>query len=567
MAFIQTKLTKSFNQSRGIFDKYIYKPGNGDSIATILGSGYFDDSRYLDDPNWLESIIEISADDGYAIARIVTGGLTVLYDSTGGGSVNVEWGAITGDVNSQADLAEVAKTNDYDDLNNKPIVTIQEQLIYVAKAGNNSNSGLNINQPKLTIIAAINAAILLTPAVENQITIEVIDTGTYLESYDLPEFVHINAQNAANNGRITVSDNTIIRFRRLQNSTVSESVVRKLIGSGFSKITTELMIVEGAMQEGLICNAGLAHIDVGVIAVDAGVGIKAKNGARVSFVMADLQLSNGALGLGTRVAGGGPNFTSGSIAYAIDTDNTCTLVESQVSGDVINIQSGSLITNTLYDMGAGTTLNLFANEVGGSTIADPTATVNTTVSSTGNSVAAIINTMQTRAAFGNTVTDTGIIQIALTGTGDSLLPPPLTPQPTTGGSYNGYERVTGLIEIAASGELSVSNDSFIIGTNGGGDYRTPHAWVDMSSDTTATTVGFVFGIVKASDGLVHYSQRVTGSRMSAQDDRTNTSGGGFVTSLETGDTLSMWVAADKTATITIYDMNIGLEMSIAESLK
>jgi len=119
MAFIQVKLTKSINQSRGIFDKYIYKPDNSDSIATVLGSGYFDDSRYISDPDWIGSIIEISASNGYAIARIVDGGLIVLYDSTGGGSMNVEWGAITGDINSQADLAEVAKTNDYDDLINK----------------------------------------------------------------------------------------------------------------------------------------------------------------------------------------------------------------------------------------------------------------------------------------------------------------------------------------------------------------------------------------------------------------------------------------------------------------
>ena len=175
--------------------------------------------------------------------------------------------------------------------------------------------------------------------------------------------------------------------------------------------------------------------------------------------------------------------------------------------------------------------------------------------------------MQTRAAFGNTVSDTGVIQISLTGTGDSLLPPPATAQPETGGSYNGYEKVAGLVQIAASGELSVSGGSLVIGADGDGSYRTPHAWVDMSSSTTATTVGFVFGIVKASDGLVHFSQRVTGSRMAAQDDRTNTSGGGFVDGIESGDTLSMWVAADKTATITIYDMNIGLEMSIEESLK
>lgn len=181
---------------------------------------------------------------------------------------------------------------------------------------------------------------------------------------------------------------------------------------------------------------------------------------------------------------------------------------------------------------------------------------------------AIVTTLQTRAAFGNTVTGGGsVIPILLTGTGDALLPPPATPQLVSGGSYNGYERVTGLVQISASGELSVSGGAIVIGPNGNGSYRTPHAWVDMSANQTATTVGFIFGIVKVSDGLVHFSQRVTGTRMSAQDDRTNVSGGGFIDGLETGDTLSMWVAADKTATITIYDMNIGLEMSITESLK
>jgi hypothetical protein len=208
-------------------------------------------------------------------------------------------------------------------------------------------------------------------------------------------------------------------------------------------------------------------------------------------------------------------------------------------------------------------LNILATSATGARIADPAATINATVA--GN--AAIVTTMRTRAAFGNTVSDTGVIQIALTGTSDSFLPPPTTAQPPTGGSYNGYVEVTGLVQIAASGELSVSGGAFVVGTNGGGDYRTPHAWVDMSANQTATTVGFVFGIKKASDGLVYYSQRVTGSRMAAQDDRTNTSGGGFVVGLESGDELSMWVASDNTATITIYDMNIGLEMSIAESLK
>ena len=138
MAFVQIKLTKSINQSRGIFDKYIYHPNNNDLIADILGAGYFNASRYTDDPDWIGGIIEISASDGYAIGRIAVGGLVTLYDSTGGGAVNVPWGAITGDIVDQADLADVAKTNDYDDLTNLP--DLLDNRIMVKQASDLSGS-------------------------------------------------------------------------------------------------------------------------------------------------------------------------------------------------------------------------------------------------------------------------------------------------------------------------------------------------------------------------------------------------------------------------------------------
>ena len=131
-------------------------------------------------------------------------------------------------------------------------------------------------------------------------------------------------------------------------------------------------------------NAGLCHIDVGLLQVDAGTGIKAKNASRVSFIAPEIILNNGAIGIGTTVTGGGANSVSGIISYASDTDNTSTLIESRVSGDVINIQAGSLSANTLYNMDAGTTLNVFANEVTGAVIEDPTATINSTVSGVSN---------------------------------------------------------------------------------------------------------------------------------------------------------------------------------------
>jgi len=254
----------------------------------------------------------------------------------------------------------------------------QQQMFYVAKAGNDSNSGLNITEPFLTIGAAITAASLLTPAVDNQITIQVIDTGDYVESPTLPEWVHLDASNAALNGRLTIEDNTITSFRRLQNSTVGQSVARKSNGLGFAKVAVELLIVADAGQDGMKVDAGVVHIDAGVMSIDAGIGIKAKNGSRVSFIVSEVQLLNGGLGIGTRTAGGGANFFSGNILYAKD-DGSGVFVEAKVAGDIINIQAGSIIVDTLYDMGANTTLNIFATEATGTVIKNATATVNSTL--------------------------------------------------------------------------------------------------------------------------------------------------------------------------------------------
>ena len=260
----------------------------------------------------------------------------------------------------------------------------QIQMVYVAKAGNDLNSGLNANEPKLTIGAAIFDALVLTPAADNQFTIKVVDTGTYTESVDLPEWVHIDADNAALDGQLTVEDNTITSFRRLQNSASStQPVARKVNGLGFAKLTVELLIVAGSNQDGLLVDMGAMHLDAVAMTVDAGTGIKAKSGSRVSFIVSEVQLINGGLGIGTRTAGGGANFFSGNVLYAKD-DGSGILLESKVTGDIINIQAGSLLVDTLYDMGADTTLNLFANEISGTLIKDDDATVNSTVSGISN---------------------------------------------------------------------------------------------------------------------------------------------------------------------------------------
>lgn len=70
MAFEQVKLTKSVEQSRGIFDKFIYRPANGDTIADMIAPGYFNASRFASEPDWKSSLIEVEAADKYTLLRI-----------------------------------------------------------------------------------------------------------------------------------------------------------------------------------------------------------------------------------------------------------------------------------------------------------------------------------------------------------------------------------------------------------------------------------------------------------------------------------------------------------------
>lgn len=189
---------------------------------------------------------------------------------------------------------------------------------------------------------------------------------------------------------------------------------------------------------------------------------------------------------------------------------------------------------------------------------------------------AVIAMANTRAAIGNTVSSTGIITpIALVGTGDENLPPPTDGQPTTGGNYNNYVELTDLSFIYESGELSVSGHQIVVGSGGAGDYRTPHAWLNVSTDANGNVIGFIFGILRASDGLLYFSDRVTGERSSAQNQATNISGGGFIatpeasglTGLEDGDRVSVWAASSVSCDLSIYDANLGLEMALPEALK
>ena len=166
----------------------------------------------------------------------------------------------------------------------------------------------------------------------------------------------------------------------------------------------------------------------------------------------------------------------------------------------------------------------------------------------------------TYAAFGYTQKTSAsglpIVITGVVGTGSNYLTPPDSPQPVTGGNYNGYVKIENFVEIAASETLTVSNSEIVIGQDG--NYFSSHAWIDISSSINTNTLGLVFCIERGSQLL--FSARPVGTRGFNGNNRTNLSGGGFLDNLEDGDKISVWIGSEGTADISIYDCNVGLNL-------
>tara|TARA_R110002020_G_scaffold285396_2_gene500923 strand:+ start:1064 stop:1750 length:687 start_codon:yes stop_codon:yes gene_type:complete len=174
----------------------------------------------------------------------------------------------------------------------------------------------------------------------------------------------------------------------------------------------------------------------------------------------------------------------------------------------------------------------------------------------------LIKLFNTRAAMGNTVKTDGIISKPMTGVGSPTLTPPDNPQPLTGGDYAGYVPITEFAIISEGGDLYVVDSQILVGADG--DYGSSHAWVDSSSSLNNNQLSYIFCIERS--GQLIFSERPTGTRAFNGADRTNIGGGGFLDGLVAGDKISVWVAVESSATIEIYDANLGLEMKCPANL-
>lgn len=79
MSFVQRKLDKVTDQTRGIFDIFIYRPDNGDTSVDVVKSGYFSESRFINE--WDGSIVSCALSDGYFNVSVIGGDATISSTS------------------------------------------------------------------------------------------------------------------------------------------------------------------------------------------------------------------------------------------------------------------------------------------------------------------------------------------------------------------------------------------------------------------------------------------------------------------------------------------------------
>jgi hypothetical protein len=143
--------------------------------------------------------------------------------------------------------------------------------------------------------------------------------------------------------------------------------------------------------------------------------------------------------------------------------------------------------------------------------------------------------------------------IVLTGTGSDDLWPPATPQPLTGGAYEGYRKIGNLVPNKEAGLTLVDGDDETgaaltacdIPITEDGTYRVD-GFTTFAHPTNNSTVAFVFAVELG--GVYIWSPRPIKHDMPNGGGNANLAGEGIL-SVPAGAVLSMWVASDNSGTV------------------
>lgn len=258
----------------------------------------------------------------------------------------------------------------------------EENIFYVGKHGDDSNSGISIEKALLTFSAALTAATGETPSASNRFAIVCLDDGEYTENITCVSFVDIYAPNAQIVGTITAADDVKIKFRSQQVLTGTIGI-SKTAGTGYFFADIDEVMIDGT-GIGLVSTAGFVNFTWKYMSIVDGFGIGDLTSAmgHVHIIGGDIYIS----GTGTAIIRANAGSTVGRIDHIIDIGGgngvaiNCILgaIDLNISriqdcatgivgsGGAINLNVNVITCPAAYNIAAGGELNLHANILSGS---------------------------------------------------------------------------------------------------------------------------------------------------------------------------------------------------------
>jgi hypothetical protein len=249
-------------------------------------------------------------------------------------------------------------------LSASPEAVSQKQIFYVAKSGNNSNTGTSINQAVLTFGQAITLATAQTPSATNQYVVYCCDDGVYTENITGLEYVDIFAPNASIVGTLTLTDYEYVKFKTLTYSGSGYAITKS---SGTTYLDLEIdTITLGTSTNGLSCSSGFTNFTWKQLYVVNGYGIGNYTGGETHIHLkgGDIYVS----GTGYALTCVGTNSMVGRIDHILDNGtgvgHGILCVEGEIDLNVSRIESLavgiSVGTTSLYSPVANLDVNIIS---------------------------------------------------------------------------------------------------------------------------------------------------------------------------------------------------------------
>lgn len=243
-----------------------------------------------------------------------------------------------------------------------PIEPDQAATVYVSKAGSDANDGLTLARPKLTLTAAIEAAVDLITGGQPNALVAVVDAGRYTENLTIPNGLHVHAPAATLVGTADLGNDCSLTVHRHLASANGQAMVEKAGGSGHAFYRANVMDTRGlagsftggqALRNASNGSVLFAFVGVLFVAANAvGVGDGAPNFGHTHFWTPDLYLA-GDNAIGIR-AQANSNFI-GYIGRVLETGSPTgtTAIVVQHASAVVKVTATEIVADTAYQVTAG----------------------------------------------------------------------------------------------------------------------------------------------------------------------------------------------------------------------